>query len=370
MQSVLQHHLTHDGNSDLQSRQISFFEQNDPAPDKVDALGWNGWWTICQMRRAADRVFQRHPIGIAVYHNCWGVPFLADLDGATRRLSYVHGIPPDMEACLQAQNGLLDGILAVSQAQLDLAARCLPKLSPERFCLVPLPINPKTGECPHSPLKNRPVTIGYSGRLVKAIKRVDRLPELVRCLSDAGVDFRLEILGSGCDGPWLKKQFGGNQKILFHGAKSGDDYWNILGSWDLQINSSDSEGTPVSVLEGLSCGVIPIFPRIDSGGVDYTRRVDPSLVYKPGDMAAAAQCVRHLAQMPAGELDSLRVKCRQAVQAHTPDAYQKTFRSFIAGIDALPRISQDAFDHRPFHLTDHLPLGILSRMLPASLFNR
>jgi len=370
MQSVLQHHLTHDGDSGFEARQISFFERADPAPGLVDALGWNGWWTICQMRHAADAVFRRRPGGVAVYHNCWGVPFLADLDGADRRLSYVHGIPPGMGANLKAQKGSLDGIIAVSQAQADLAARCLPELSPERISIVPLPINPRIQDFRHSRMNNRPVIIGYSGRLVKDIKRIDRLPELARRLSNAGVDFRLEVLGNGCDGPWLKKQFSGNEKVIFHGPKSGDDYWKILARWDLQINTSDSEGTPVSILEGLSCAVIPIFPGIDSGGVDYARRVHPNLVYTPGDMTAAAQSINELKRMPAAELDSLRVKCRESVHSHTPDAYQNAFRSFVEKISALPRISGQVFENRPFYLTDRIPLGILSRFLPASLLKK
>lgn len=370
MQSLVQHHLTHDAGSGFDGHYVSFFERHDPAPDRVDALGWSGWTTIHQMRQAAAAVFRQRSSGTAVYHSCWGVLFLADLDGSHRRLGYLHGIPPDMEAILTAQEGLLDGIIAVSEPLADLATRCLPKLGPGRICMVPLPINPRARECQHTPLEGRPIRIGYSGRLVKAIKRVDRLPELVQRLSASGLDFRLELLGDGIDGPWLRKQFTGNEKVIFHGTKGGDAYWNILGNWDVQINTSDSEGTPVSLLEGLCCGVLPLFPEIDSGGVAYAKWVDPSLVYRPGDMQAAAQILIQLKRTSAATMDLWREKSRQAVRNHTPEAYQSVFRSFIEKIDALPRISKTSFGRRPFYLTDHLPLGLLSRFLPESLLRK
>jgi glycosyltransferase involved in cell wall biosynthesis len=362
--------MAHDGDSGIEDRYISFFEIHDPASTNLDALGWGKWTTIWQMRRTVGKMFRSCPSGIAIYHNCWGLPLFENLDGSHRRLGYLHGIPPDMEATLKAQIGLLDGIIANSQPLAELAVHCLPELASGRISIVPLPISPPIREFPHSPLANRPIIIGYSGRLVKDIKRIDRLPKLVQCLSDSGAEFRLELLGDGRDGPWLRNQFRNDKRVIFHGARNGDAYWRILGGWDVQINTSDSEAISISLLEGLSCGVIPLFPGINSDGVSYTRRVDPSLVYSPADLAAAALTIIRIAQMPAAQLDSWRVKCREAVTTHTPASYQIAYRSFIEKIEALPRISRQTLENRPFYPTDHIPLGILSRLLPGGLLKK
>lgn len=364
---MVQHHLARDPAAGMDARYVVFFERPGDDPGSVVALGWNWRWIIPRMRQSFRGVMARWPDRTVVYHNLWGLPFLADLDQARRRLGYIHSNPPDMADSCRAQRGWVDGLIAVSQHQAGLAARCLPELGPDRIRVVPLPICPPAGQYPHAPLKGRALVLGYSGRLTRDIKRIDRLPELARQLSAQGLAYRLELLGDGRDDAWLKRRFVPGAPVVFHGAKSGAAYWNILAAWDIQVNVSDSEGTPLSLLEGLCVGVIPLFPNIPSGGVAYSQRVHPSLVYSPGDMADAARTITTLARMPEPEWEDWRGKCLAAVQGHLGTAYLDGFRTFVGQIEALPRLSRATAGRRPFFATDYAPLGFLARIAPQGL---
>jgi glycosyltransferase involved in cell wall biosynthesis len=367
MQAVVQHHLAQDFAAGIDARYVVFFEGRGPEPDRVEARGWNWRWTIRRMRRDFRDVMGRWPDRTVIYHNLWGLPFLADLDGARRRIGYLHSNTPGLADDCRAQRGGVDGLIAVSQNQAEIAGQCLPELGRERIRVVPVPICPPDRPYLHPPFEKRALVLGYSGRLVREIKRIDRLPELARELSAQGLEYRLELLGEGRDAAWLKGRFASGAPIVFHGSKSGAAYWEALAGWDAQVNVSDSEGTPLSLLEGLSIGVIPLFPNLASGGVAYSQKVDPSLVYPPGDMAAAARTIGALARMPAREWDDWRSRCQVAVRGHLGTAYLDAFRTFIEQIERLPRLSRAAGGRRSFFATDYVPLGFLARLAPQGL---
>ncbi len=370
MQAVVRHHLAHDAQVGLEARQIVLFEQPKHTQPGVDRMGWNWRSTIYGMRRAYQTLMSQWPGRVCLYHNLWGVPFLADLDRASRRLGYLHSFTPRLEAELRAQRGLVDGLIAVSPAQCDLAVRCLPELGADRIRLLPLPIDPPSTGFQQSAMANRPIVLGYSGRLVKSVKRVDRLPELVRELDKRGVNFRLELLGDGPDAGWLKEQFKLHPAVKFHGAQTGEAYWKILSHWDAILYVSDSEGTPVSLLEGLSVGVMPLFPRLPSGGTAYAQQVDPAFLYEPGEMAQAAQIIQDLVQQPGVQWAQWRERGLRAVQGHLGESYLKAFRGFLEELHHLPRISTHNDSPRPGHLADFVPLGVVSRWWCDALLKR
>ena len=78
------------------------------------------------------------PRSVAICHNMWGSVF-ADLMPAQRRIGLLHSDWTDLRPFLRSQQGLLDGVLCVSNALVELVAECLPEMAKEIESAHPLP---------------------------------------------------------------------------------------------------------------------------------------------------------------------------------------------------------------------------------------
>jgi glycosyltransferase involved in cell wall biosynthesis len=287
--------------------------------------------------------------------------FLADLDAAGRRMVLVHSQTPDMERLVRSRAPWTDGFLCVNERLQELVRAYLPAYEPTRVGVVPYPVLPPFAPPPKTPLAGRPLRIGFCGRLVRVQKRVDRLPLLCAELDRLGVRYGLELLGDGPDRPLLEKAFTGRAPVVFHGRKSGEDYWRLLDGWDAIVFVSDFEGTPIAMLEALSRGVIPLYPEIGSGGDAYVRHLRTDLLYPAWDLAQAATALARLSQMPASEVEDLRRRCQATVEGHLGESYIAHFCAFVQEINARPPIARDTFPRRPWPV-EHLSLGNIARL--------
>jgi glycosyltransferase involved in cell wall biosynthesis len=208
---------------------------------------------------------------------------------------------------------------------------------------------------------------GYSGRNERPIKRVDRLPGLLRRIEAEGLDPRLEVLGEGPDRAWLERQLGAG-RARFHGFLSGPAYWRVLTGWDAVVYVSDAEGFGIALLEGMGVGALPLYPAIDGGAETYVRQVHPDLLYPPADWGHVARVVRRLRQAAEPEIDALRERARQLVAPHLDDGHERSFWQFASRVQEMPRISREAFADRPLYLSDRWPFGVLRRVYPRAFW--
>ncbi|MHB8522751.1 MAG: glycosyltransferase [Limisphaerales bacterium] len=370
MQSVLKRHFAHDQSHGLASQAVIFFDPASRANRTIQTLGLTGFHSIREVRRRVGQVRLQTPVGTAVYHDCWGLPLLADLDRANRRIGYLHNNPPDFRTTLRHQAGLLDGVICIGDHQIAPVRECLPTLEMERIALLPLPIPQTPRPQLKTPMANRPVVLGYSGRLQREQKRVERLVALCAALKDLGVAFRLEVLGDGPLRPWLEQKLEAGSSAVFHRTQTGDRYWQILGSWDFIAFVSDWEGLPNSLLEAMQCGVLPLYPRIGTGGDRYVAQVLPDLLYDPENFRQAAAAIRKVQQLPVDALEKLRARCRDLVRPHQAENYFSMFYQFVQRINEAPRVSRSQFARRRAYFTDFWLLGILSRLYPTSLLKQ
>jgi glycosyltransferase involved in cell wall biosynthesis len=370
VESILRRHLARDSDWGIQSRIVALFDPTEMAQDRVAGLGLTWGDCIASTRRKFRRQIAAAETGVAVYHNAWGLPFLADLDGANRRLSLVHSDLPTLRGVFQSQSGLVDGILCVNDQLKSQAQLWLPNFDPDRIAVLPYPIAPGMEYRPHPPLRSRRIVCGYVGRVIKEQKRVDRLPNLIRTLEQSGLDFRFEILGDGPARPWLERQFEGNPRIHFHGRLEGERYWRALRAWDAIVFVSDYEGLPISLLEAMSLGVLPIYPRIESGGDPYAAKVHSEFLYQPGDLAQVAQLLKKLCQTPEENIQKWREACQALAAPHQGDCYERAFSGFVHTINDRPRISLANIPARPFFVSDYCPFAALRRFYYQGLFRR
>jgi glycosyltransferase involved in cell wall biosynthesis len=364
---MLQWHHDRDVDYGIDSEVVPFFQRKSKS-DRIIPARMSLRNSIVTARRRFRKVATRRPVSLAVYHDLWGIKFMADMDEAGRRIGVIHSDFPDLEAAFGEVKGLLDGVLCISQPLLEKAERIWPELKGGRMQLLPYPVElPKGFERP--PRKTgKPFTFGYCGRIQLEKKRVDRIPEVLDRLAAEGQTFRMELLGDGYDAPELQRQLSIKHEASFHGQKKGEEFWRILAGWDAILFPGDAGGMPLSLLDAIAVGVIPVYPNLKDGGEAYVRRLDDRLLYPEGDMAAAAAQLVRVRNMGGQELVRLRKNCKEISAPHIGSNYFKVFSDFSKRINSMERISQAEFGRKPRNLVDWCPLGVMNKLRPLAVW--
>ena len=374
VQSIIRSHLNLDPKKNLGSSLLAFFDEQNKESEgsPIDGLGLTGRHSI----RHARRIFSQHEdssnFDVPIYHDLWGLAFLGEFDGSPlRRIGAVHSHWPHLDHQLQRLRGSLDGVFCDSQAIADYVLAQLPELSPKRVVHLPVPtqIAPQAYVKPRNPMSNRRIVIGFVGRLDYAQKRVDRFPPLLSALQNQGINCELQFLGTGDASQSLPKRFPKDSPVSFLGRRSGDEYWKTMSEWDFVLYTSDHEGSPLAMIEAMSAGSIPIFPRIGSGGDLIVRQIEPSLLYSPEDWKSVVAIIRDWSTRDSNTIQESREKCRRLALSHSPEKYHEKFMTFLNRIVSEPRISRDFLSPRPFFFTDALPFALLKRWTPKAFFN-
>lgn len=368
VQSLLKRHHAGDAGFGLDSSFTAFFDPVADREERVAGLGLTWRQSIAEARRRWRALNPCEESEIVAYHNCWGLPFVAGIDRAQRRVGVLHSDWPDLDYCLGQMRPLLDGMLCVSPTLVPRVRAAIPELGEDRVGLLPLPAGRDAVEANQPPIAGRPFVLGFCGRVTVQQKRVDLFPELCRLLDSMGVDYRLEFLGEGDKLPWVRHALGASPRVAIHGRLSGDRYWKVVRGWDAVVFLSEYEGLPLSLLEALSVGAIPVYPTIDSGADQMVSRLGRGLLYPAGDLGAAARAIADLTRTSQSGIDQLRDECGKLVTPHLGDGYLRTFAGFCRSIAQAPRVSLATSPPRPGRLTDRIPFGLLRRLSERALW--
>ncbi len=373
VQSILHTHLRLDTAKELSSSLLAFFDPagQSPTHPAVASLGLTGKNTIRSARKKFQQYESHQVYDVPIYHDLWGLAFLGEFDTQPlRRIGAVHSQWPHLKHQLQQLRGSLDGIFTDSQPIARLIQTQYPELSPSRIRHLPVPakIAPASRLQQRPALAGRPLIIGFVGRLDYAQKRVERFPKLLKKLRQENIRCELQFLGDGAAKDTLPSQFPADATVAFLGRKTGDDYWKTMAGWDFVLYTSDHEGSPLAMIESMSAGNIPIFPKIGSGGDLLAEALDPALLYPPEDWNHIARTLKTWQAKSAADYQKARHQSRQISLRHSPESYHAQFMGFLNTIIALPKISRNFSAKRPPYLTDHLPFGLLSRCYPKGFF--
>ena len=370
VQSILKRHQQDDEARGHDSRFLFGFEPNSIAEPNITGLGLGGWDSIRGIRAKFSRNSASFPDSVAICHNMWGLQFLADLMPAQRRIGLLHSDWTDLRPFLRSQQGLLDGVLCVSNALVELVAECLPEMAKgDRIRLIPYPVDGLAEMPTREPLAKRPVVIGWVGRMQDEQKRVERLPTLLQSFDAAKIDYRFELLGDGPRETSLRQQLP-SDRTVFHGRKSGDEYYSVLSGWDFITSVSDYEGLPISMLEAFSAGVLPLCPAIGCGGDEYAAKLGPDFIWNAFDFGQAADRLKSQLAKPEDALGQARQAARELTTRHSENEYFRIFDEFVRHIADEPRITQERLAKRPFYFSDQLPFGLMTRLWPSGCYRR
>ena len=104
----------------------------------------------------------------------------------------------------------------------------------------------------------------FIGRCEKA-KGIDLLPKIAEQLANAGVEMEWHIIGEGSLSLGDSFNWPTGIKLLLHGVLENEELLQLLPLFDYLILPSLAEGMPVSVIEAMKAGVIPIVNDLAGG---------------------------------------------------------------------------------------------------------
>lgn len=106
---------------------------------------------------------------------------------------------------------------------------------------------------------DEPLRIGYAGRIVVQQKRADLLLTVAKKLEERGIDFRMEIAGTGPYEEELRLQIqeaGLKNNVCCLGMLADTSlFWSRQ---DIMITCSEFEGHSISQCEGMAAGAVPV----------------------------------------------------------------------------------------------------------------
>jgi len=139
-----------------------------------------------------------------------------------------------------------------------------------------------------------PLTLGYFGRITKT-KGMDYLLQACCLLKELHIPFSLKIAGAeeveGQYLPQFSRTFG--NQFVYSGKVSGDDKKSFLQSLDVLVMPTFFEGLPMSLLECMSYGVVPVVTPVGSIPTIVTDRQNGMLI-KVKDTQSIVDAITYL----------------------------------------------------------------------------
>ena len=229
-----------------------------------------------------------------------------------RRAGMVQSDDPGVYETLGLYRDSLDVVVGVSKT---IAARLQSKeaFSGKEVAYIPYGV-PMPGVIPASDALTAPLRILYLGRLDEDQKRVRLFPEIYRQLCESRIPFRWTIAGDGPERAYLEAHMTGgkpDQIAFFAGQVNYANVPALLDDQDVLLLTSTFEGLPLSLLEAMSHGVVPVVTDLESG---ISEVVDTSngLLVPVDNIAGYAQAMIHL-HNDRTELAAKRTLARSSV---------------------------------------------------------
>jgi len=212
----------------------------------------------------------------------------------------------------------------------------------------------------------KPLRLLSLGRIEDQAKGVLWLPQILAQLPD---DVTLTIAGDGPDLARLRRAMAplaGRAQLL--GRVSPAEIPALMAEHDIFVAPSRFEGFMITLVEAMATGCVPVASRIR--GVTDTVVDDgvTGLLFPVGDVAAAAEAIRHLRRDPAHW---------HAMACHGPIAMRERFSisrmaerygALLAGLHERPPLIAPQLPIEHWHLPRGLRDGLRSH-LPTPLKN-
>ncbi len=243
------------------------------------------------------------------------------------RLGMIHSDDPSPFELVRAYGPWLDAMVGVS-VEICSKIRTLPEAASLRVDHIPYGIDFPPAEPRPAPDRCRPLRVVYVGRLIEIQKRISRVVELIRKLEKQGANVRFTLVGGGPDEGKVREALAGSRITTLLGTISNNRVAQVLREQDVFVLLSDFEGLPLSLLEAMAEGVVPVISDLPSGLNDV---VTPQTGCRVpiGDIEAAAQAILALERERSRLADLSRKAAAVARLGYSADRMADGFQELI-----------------------------------------
>ena len=230
----------------------------------------------------------------------------------TPRAQAVLGLLPDRSVALSiahltmdviARNAVgnwheLDGVVAVSPGVMKRLTSLVPVDRDRVHCIDNgIPVSntwPKQG---HGFYGKRELRICYVGRMDARQKGIMHLPGILAQVIQSGCPSRLALIGGGPDLGALQRAFsrkGLVERVEFVGAVPHEASLRCMGESDILVLPSYAEGLPITLLEAMAAGVVPVVSDLPGCTRHVVRDGAEGFLVQPGQEEQYAAAVARL----------------------------------------------------------------------------
>ncbi len=233
------------------------------------------------------------------------------LSSRVRIVGIVHSDDPWHYEMICRLGRYWDAIVAVSKTIRDTVSE-LDQTFSRRLFTIPYGVYVPNCLPRRSKDRNSPIRLVYTGRLIQHQKRILDIPKIVELLVSRRVPFELTIVGNG---PEERKLISALKSLIrqrivrFLGAIDNDRIYTVLAQNDVFILTSEFEGVPISLLEAMGQGCIPVVTDIRGGVPELVEDGINGYRVPVGDIQAFADRIARL-------WDDVDSRERMALRAH------------------------------------------------------
>ena len=201
---------------------------------------------------------------VVILNYCLYAQIAAGIYNDASVISVVHNVNKGVFQVAARNIDNIDKIVCVSQAVYNGMASYI---KTEKLCVIPngidLPIIQPIFPKPLNGLLN----IIFVGHLDHKQKGVLFIPEILVRIKSKGIKVHLSIVGDGKDKKLLKKQFKEfdiEEFATFYGVIPKEKVYDLYISSHIFLMPSFYEGLPLTLIESMSCGCVPVVSLLDN----------------------------------------------------------------------------------------------------------
>ena len=212
-----------------------------------------------------------------------------------RRAAMIQSDDPGMFEAVRHYAPWLDFVAVVSR-RIESALTGLPELQQTPIRYLPYGVAMPEADAAVRRPGAQPLRILYLGRLDQEQKRVRLFPVILEQLRRSGIPFQWTIAGAGPELDYLRQALqtdSPEQRVVFLGQVPYAGVPELLTQQDIFLLASDYEGLPLSLLEAMGRGVVPVVSDLPSG-IPEVVDAATGLLVPPAHVAGYAEAIVRL----------------------------------------------------------------------------